>query len=56
MFMMNREKLKPKLQLSEDFLNLKMDKTNVIIEHLEEQIKLREMGLEKQLKKQLKHM
>jgi len=44
------KKLKFEFKLAEDFLDLKTVKTSIIIEHLEEKIKLREMPIEKHRK------
>lgn len=54
--MLEKQKLKlePKFKLAEDFLDLKTLNTNVIIEQLEENIKLREMPIELRLTKRLK--
>lgn len=54
--MLEKQKLKlePKFKLAEDFLDLKTLNTNIIIEQLEENIKLREMPIELQLKRRLK--
>lgn len=51
------EKIKQKMQaqfkLAEEFLDLKTVNTNIIIEQLEHNIKMREMPFEAQLKKRL---
>ncbi|MBD3304446.1 hypothetical protein GF343_04825 [Candidatus Woesearchaeota archaeon] len=47
-------KVKPKIQLSEEFLDLRTADNNLIIQELEENIKLREMPIEKHLKKNLR--
>ena len=47
-------KIKPTFKLADDFFDLKKINTNVIIEQLEENIKLREMPVEVQVKKRLK--
>ncbi|MBW3004528.1 hypothetical protein KY310_01740 [Candidatus Woesearchaeota archaeon] len=47
-------KVKPKTQLSEEFLDLRTMENNVIIQELEENIKLREMPIEKHIKKNLR--
>ena len=44
-------KVEPKFRFADDFLDLKTLNTNVIIAQLEENIKLREMSIEHQLKK-----
>ncbi len=46
------KKLKPELKIADEFLDLKTLDTNVILNHLEEQIKLREMSIEKRLKRE----
>ncbi|MBW3002172.1 hypothetical protein KY338_03375 [Candidatus Woesearchaeota archaeon] len=49
-------KVKPKTQLSEKFLDLRTMDNNVIIQGLEENIRLREMPIEKHIKKNLKRL
>ncbi len=44
-------KLKPELKIADKFLDLKTLDTNIILNHLDEQIRLREMPVEKRLKK-----
>jgi len=44
-------KVKPQLKMSEEFLNLKTLSSSVIVQHLEESIKLRELPVEKRLKR-----
>ena len=44
-------KLKPDLKLAEKFLDVNAFDANVFIQHLDEQIKLREMSIEKRLKR-----
>jgi hypothetical protein len=46
-------KLKPELKLADKFLDLKTLDTNIILNHLDEQIQVREMSVEKRLKKDL---
>ncbi len=46
-------KLKPELKLADKFLDLKTLDTNIILDHLDEQIQAREMSVEKRLKKDL---
>ena len=46
-------KVKPEMKLDKDFLDLRTLDTNIIIKHLEENVKLREMPIEKRLKKKL---
>ncbi len=41
------KKLKPDLKLADKFLDLKTVDTGIILDHLDEQIKLREMPIEK---------
>lgn len=48
------QKVKPELKIADEFLDLRTIDTSVIVEHLEEQIKLREMGIEKQFGRKLK--
>lgn len=54
-----KSKLEPKFKLAENFIDLKTSHTNVIIEQLEQNIQVREMSIEQQLKnkiaKQLLH-
>ena len=45
------KKLKLELKLADKFLDLKTVGTNVILDHLDEQIRLREMPIEKRLKR-----
>ncbi|MBI4148707.1 hypothetical protein HY490_05430 [Candidatus Woesearchaeota archaeon] len=49
-----KPKVKPAMKMSEEFLDLQSMRTNVIIEQLEENIKLREMPIEDHLKKKIK--
>lgn len=44
-------KVQPEFKLADEFLDLKTLNTNVVVQHLEEQMKLREMPIEKHLKK-----
>ena len=46
-------KIEPKFKLAEEFIDLKTLNTNIIMEHLEESIKARELPLERQIKKQI---
>ena len=48
-----KTKIQPHFKLAEDVLDLQTLKTNVIIEHLEESIRLREMPIEQHLRKKL---
>jgi len=41
-------KLKPELKLADKFLDLKSE--NIVLSHIDEEIKLREMAIEKRLK------
>jgi len=50
-----KSKLKPKYQLADEYLDLRTLDTNVIVEHLEEQIRLRETAVDRKLSKLLKH-
>ena len=43
------KKLKPEMKLADKMLDLKMD--DIILIHLDEQIKLREMPIDKRMKK-----
>ena len=43
-------KVKPKMKLSEEFLDLRTMESNVIIQELKENIKLRELPIEKHMK------
>ena len=43
------KKLKPEMKLADKMLDLKMD--DIILSHLDEQIKLREMPIDKRMKK-----
>jgi hypothetical protein len=40
---------KPELKIADNFLDLRTQETSVIVQHLEEQIRLRELPLEKHL-------
>lgn len=51
---LEKSKLKPEYKLADKFLDLKTADTNIIIEHLQEQIELREMPIEKQAKRLLR--
>ena len=46
--------IKPELKIADNFLDLRTQETNVIVQHLEEQIRLRELPLEKQIQKSLR--
>lgn len=48
------EKLKPKMKIADDYFDLRTLDTNITIEYLEEQIKLREASVEKKLSRLLK--
>ncbi len=48
---MIEKKLKPTFKLAEDFLNLRSGETNVVIEQLEENMRLRELPIEQQIKR-----
>lgn len=45
------KKLKPEMKLADKILDLKTLDTNIILDHLDEQIKLREMPIQKRLKR-----
>lgn len=47
------EKLRPKMKIADKYLDLKTADPGMIVEYLEEQIKLREAPLDEKLKKQL---
>ncbi len=44
-------KIKPELKIADKFLDLKTLDTNIILNHLDEQIQLRELPVEKRLKR-----
>jgi hypothetical protein len=44
-------KLKLELKIADNFLDLKTLDTNIILNHLDEQIKVRELSVEKRLKR-----
>ncbi len=46
-----KQKLKPEFRIADDFLNLKTTDTNIVIQQLEENMKIREMPLEKQIQR-----
>jgi hypothetical protein len=46
-----KKSLKPEFKVAEEFLDLKSVDTNVFVEYLEDQIKLREMPIDKRFKK-----
>ncbi|MBI4145753.1 hypothetical protein HY489_00260 [Candidatus Woesearchaeota archaeon] len=48
------KKMKPEFKVADKYLDLKTLDTNVVLEHLDEQIKLREMSVEARFKKKLK--
>lgn len=45
-----KQKLKPEFRIANDFLGLKTMDTNVIIQQLEENIRLRELPVEERLR------
>ena len=49
----NKKMLKPQLKIADKFLDLKTLDTNIILNHLDEQIKMRELPIEKKLKRDL---
>lgn len=51
-----KSKLKPKFKLADEFLDLKTADTNMIIEELEELIKLRELPIQEHAKRLRKLM
>jgi len=50
---LEKSKLKPEFKIADEFLEMKSF-DNAIIEHLQEQIELREMSIEKHAKRLLK--
>ena len=48
------EKLRPKMKIADDYFDMRTMDTNITIEYLEEQIKLREAAIEKHLKMRLR--
>ena len=49
-----KSKIKPTFKLANDFFDVK-EINNVLIEQIEENIKIREMSIEKQLRRQIKN-
>jgi len=49
-------KVKPELKMSKEFLDLRTTEKNLILQKLEENIKLRELSVEKRFKKQLERL
>jgi hypothetical protein len=49
-------KIKPALKLADDVLGLKKAEPGVIVQHLEEQMKLRELPLEKHILRSRKRL
>lgn len=49
-----KQKIKPKFKIADDFLDLRTLDTNVIINQLEEKMKIREMPVDKQISMKLK--
>ena len=47
------KRLKPDLKIADKFLDLKTLDTNIILNHLDEQIQMRELPIEKKLKRDL---
>lgn len=45
------KKIKPEMKIADKMLDLKTMDTNIILNHLDEQIKLREAPIEKKIKK-----
>ncbi len=45
------KKLKPTFKLAEDFLGLRTAETNAVVEQLEENMRLREMPIEKHIRR-----
>ena len=48
-------KIKRDFKVAEDFLSLKNINTNVLVEQMEEMIRMREMPVEKQMKMRLRN-
>ncbi len=48
-------KVKPKFRISEDYIDLRTLDTNVIVEHLEYNLKLRELPVEKRIAEKIKN-
>lgn len=46
-------KIKPELKMSEEFLDLRTAEKNIILQKLDENIKLRELPVDKRFKKQI---
>jgi hypothetical protein len=46
-----KPKVKPVMKLASDFFDLRTTDTNIVIAQLEEKMKMREMPLEKQLRR-----
>jgi hypothetical protein len=44
-----KQKVKPEFKIADDFLDLRAQDTNVVIQQLEENMRIREMPLEKQI-------
>ena len=49
-------KVKPEMKLSEEFLDLRTTEKNLILQKLDENIKLRELPVDKRFKKQLEQL
>jgi hypothetical protein len=47
--MMHKPKVKQSLRIANDFLDIKTTDTNTVIQQLEENMRIREMPLEKQI-------
>jgi hypothetical protein len=45
-----KQKLKPEFKIANNFLDLRTEETNVVIQQIEENIRIREMPLEKRIK------
>ena len=50
----HESKIKPTFKLADDFLGVRQSDTNMVIEQLEENMRVREMTLEQQLRKSKK--
>ncbi|MEM4271897.1 MAG: hypothetical protein QXD13_02320 [Candidatus Pacearchaeota archaeon] len=47
------QKVKPQLKLSEEFLDLRTMDNNIIVKHLEENMRIRELPIEKRFKREM---
>jgi hypothetical protein len=49
-----KQKLKPEFKIANDFLDLRTAETNVVIQQIEENIRLRELPVEQQIRMRAK--